>query len=157
MPTESQHISQWKRNRQLLQTDAHRDYPEWKITVAFYCALHAVEALFAHKGWQRCKDHAGRNKFLGDKSNKLLKIWHSYKALFDASHDARYACPEVGKRFNAAVQKDLIQRCLQTVESEVIQMMGLSRNDFPLLEVDAASGRVSQKKSDVPSAPSPPG
>ena len=150
MPTPSEHINQWKRNRKLLLSEALVDYPEWRITVAFYCALHAVEALLAARALPRFQDHAGRNRFLGDQGNKLLHIWHSYKPLFDASHDARYACPDAARRFPPAVQKQLIQACLQHIEGAVIAAIPVPRAEFPLIEVHATTGKITLKNLEAP-------
>jgi len=45
--TSADHITQWKHNRAFLAT-IPPDYPDWVVTVAFYVALHAVDALLAH-------------------------------------------------------------------------------------------------------------
>lgn len=142
MPNQSQHLNQWKRNRALLLLNVHDDYPEWKITVAFYCALHAVESMMAQRSLPRFKDHVGRNRFLCDPASRMLKIWHPYKALFDASHDARYTCPDIQKRFGSSVQKQLIQVCLQQVESAIMEAIGMDRSEIPVIEVELPSGRA---------------
>ena len=149
MPTQNQHINQWKRNRALLLSNALTDYPDWKITVAFYCALHAVEALLAAKSMPRFKDHTGRNAFLGHGNNKLLQVWNSYKPLYDASKDARYACWDARAKYSAPVQKELIQICLQHVEGFVIKTIALSRTEIPLIEVDAATGTIATKPVEI--------
>jgi uncharacterized protein (UPF0332 family) len=155
MPSLPQHISQWKRNRTLLISNAHDSFPEWKIIVAFYCALHAVETLLSKRGYHP-KDHSARNAFLGDRNNKLLRLWSPYKTLYDASHDARYACPAIQKRFAPAIQKDLIQTCLQTVEAAVITEAEINREEFPLLEVNSTTGAVALKAiASVPDAADP--
>jgi len=76
----------------LLQTcDAN---PEWVATVAFYKAVHIVEAVFKHEDGSDSIDHGERNQRL---RQDHPDIWKLYAPLWMASKIARYLeCGEPG-------------------------------------------------------------
>ena len=111
MPTAQQHISQWKRNRDLLVNNTIGEFPEWEVTVGFYCALHAIEAMLAgRKTPVHFKRHTYRNEYLSRPDNKLLQVWSPYKALFDAASEARYDCVDIAKRFKPPILHELLSQ-----------------------------------------------
>ena len=92
MPSKQSHIQAAKSNQitidYLLKDDAHL---AWAVTVAFYKALHTVEALLANgqEPVEHTDDHKIRNRLL--KSNRrYAQIWKMYRPLFEASLIARY-------------------------------------------------------------------
>lgn len=63
------------------------DFPQWATTVAFYASLQAVEALFAHDGFDS-DQHSDRNRRL--KSDRRYQhIWRHYRPLWNDSLIAR--------------------------------------------------------------------
>ena len=60
----------------------------WAITLAFYSALHLVEASFARDG-NHFDSHTSRNNHFKHERS-LQKIWRHYKPLYDHSLKARY-------------------------------------------------------------------
>lgn len=57
-----QHVDQWRHNRTFI-AEVPKHFHDWAITVAFYTALHAVDALLCHDGI--CIDsHSGRGRAL---------------------------------------------------------------------------------------------
>jgi hypothetical protein len=64
------------------------DFPQWATTVAFYTALHVIEAVFAHDN-RHTDDHAQRNRLL--KTNQRYRhLWQHYRPLWNDSLIARY-------------------------------------------------------------------
>jgi len=52
MPTERVHLAQLRHNLAFLRSfyAPNTPYPDWAVTVAFYAAVHAVEAWLAQRG-----------------------------------------------------------------------------------------------------------
>ena len=50
MANPSKHLDQWKHNR-AFSSEISGAYPDWIVTVAFYVALHAVDALLRTIWW----------------------------------------------------------------------------------------------------------
>ena len=68
------------------------DFPQWVITVAFYKALHIVEAMFAADSKSKKKDtdnHETRNRLLKTE-RRYQQIWSHYRVLWNDSLVARY-------------------------------------------------------------------
>ena len=64
-------------------------FPDWIITVAFYKALHVIDAMFARHFDGHGVDHRIRGEYL-KKDNRYRLIYRHYKALKEASSAARY-------------------------------------------------------------------
>src|SRR3990172_8898931 len=94
MPSKDAHLAAARENQDVidylcLQVDK---FPGWIATVAFYKALHVVEALFAVDGTGsggHTDRHEDRNRLL-KKTSRYQHIWKSYRPLYQASLIARY-------------------------------------------------------------------
>jgi hypothetical protein len=93
MPQQDDHIRQARHNAQFLSTfDLNATpYPDWAITVAFYTAVHLVEAHFARNNIHYT-DHKRRNR---EVSRSLRQIGRNYITLYNQSRTARYNCQHV--------------------------------------------------------------
>lgn len=88
MATEIEHLTLANRNHEVLAhllTDGR--FLDWAATVAFYKAVHVVEAVFANVGFHS-NSHNEREKSL--KSPRYKGIFSSYVHLSAASRIARY-------------------------------------------------------------------
>ena len=103
----------------------------WAATVAFYSALHLIEAAFAKNG-QHFDNHPARNAHL--KSERTLQnIWKHYKPLYDYSLKARYLADENGsaedlmKRYLGAegVREQILNHHLRQVEKSVAKILDI--------------------------------
>ena len=97
MPTKTAHEKAAKDNLSALKYCQERieDFPQWATVIAFYTALHVVEAVFAAdteltaSNRAHSDDHYDRNDKL--KRNKRFQhIWKHYQPLFNDSLIARY-------------------------------------------------------------------
>ena len=92
MPNEKSHLSLANHNQDLLDklVAEVENFPDWTATVAFYKALHVVEAAFACENPARHgTDHPSRERVL--KSDvKYAHIYRNYRVLYSASLVARY-------------------------------------------------------------------
>src|SRR5690348_12499946 len=88
MATETEHLNQAQHNRKLLNEIDHEKFPDWAATVAFYTAVHLVQALLKKSG-DNCNSHSSRNKRL---RQKHPSVWKLYQPLYSYSRLARYWC-----------------------------------------------------------------
>ena len=92
MPNERSHLSLANHNQDLLDKlilDIER-FPDWAATVAFYKALHVVEAAFACENPVRHgSDHLARERILKN-DRRYEVIYRHYRPLYAASMVARY-------------------------------------------------------------------
>jgi len=94
MPEARSHIKQANRNQKAIDhlLTADDELPEWVTAVAFYKALHLVEAAFACDSkapHRHTCEHSVRNRVLCD-SNRYKTICKHYLPLYRASLIARY-------------------------------------------------------------------
>lgn len=92
MPTDAEHLAVAKRNQDLINhllPDINK-FGEWVTVIAFYKALHVVEAVFF-------KDHSAKHGRNHENRERLLKttkkyqhIYRHYRQLWAASTVARY-------------------------------------------------------------------
>lgn len=90
MPSLGQHIGRARANARLLNawTAEGLPHPEWAITVAFYTAVHLVEAHFAAQGVDN-QDHGERWRAIA-RDRQLAGIRRAYTRLYYSSVEARY-------------------------------------------------------------------
>ena len=91
MATENEHERQADHNQKFLDDLDPTKYPDWAATVAFYIAVHRVQALLRVSG-DRCKSHQKRNNIL---RAKFPSVWKHYQPLYSFSRLARYWCMRV--------------------------------------------------------------
>ena len=104
VPSYQAHLYQAQHNEGLLsELMASLSYKDWLVTVAFYSAIHYVEAAFSNNpaishtdtsiptypdGRRRYTPHNWRMKLLEDNYPKI--IWQSFRSLYNESFIARY-------------------------------------------------------------------
>ena len=92
MPDKTAHIALAKHNQDTIDyllPEIER-FSDWITTVAFYKALHLVEAVFAENPKIRHgRNHEARDNFLKH-TKKYSNIWKHYRPLWAASMVARY-------------------------------------------------------------------
>lgn len=104
MASVEQHLDMAAGNRRALKVMLPRinDHPEWVITMAFYTAVHFVEASRANRG-AHSSSHADRNAYVKTEIS-LRSIKTLYDKLYTASLVARYLpetiAPEAMYRFS---------------------------------------------------------
>jgi hypothetical protein len=129
MADETDHISLANRNHDfLLRLLADGAFPDWVATVAFYKAVHVVEAVFASDRGAHSTSHADREDRL--KTPKYKAIFKDYTHLFTASRVARYLeCRGEGKFhhfsdfMDGEAVKRLVRKRLYGVEQHSLQFL----------------------------------
>jgi hypothetical protein len=137
MATERAHQLKAASNQSFLEQigDAHA---EWIATVAFYKAVHLVEAVRARKV-QHSTNHQQRNDWV---RRQFPNLWMEYRPLYDISRLVRYTETSITAR---QARDELVGKRLQTLE----QIVGAAL---------APSGDQATKSTpDCPSAGMPPG
>lgn len=123
MPTYDKHLRQAAHNEELMKRTVglggHGEFSDWAVTIAFYTAIHSVEAALAtakpkmRNGnvVEHCLDHSLRNIVIKLVFGVNMHI--PYSALYKYSKMAKYDCyePKTYIRANA-------ERCLEVVKRE---------------------------------------
>ena len=132
MPDEASHITLANRCQQaMLQLlEAQPVITEWVATIAFYKALHVIEAVFFHDPEiVHGGDHGLREKHL-NRNRRYRAIHMNYQLLLEASMVARYlVCKAPGvTSFNQymsleAVRQKLIAERLHRIECEALKLL----------------------------------
>ncbi len=86
MGTKTDHQEKAGHNGKFLATIDESAYPDWKVTVCFYKALHLVEMLLASSG-RHSESHRERHDTL---KREYQAIWREYLPLYTQSRRARY-------------------------------------------------------------------
>lgn len=133
MPDKAAHLAVAQRNQTVL--DYLLQNPdacsEWVVTVAFYKALHLVEALFFHDGQGHGVNHENRDHLL--KTNRRYShIYKHYRPLWAASVVARYLEDACGKGYSCfsdfikpdRIQSEFLNHRLHQIESSVHKLLG---------------------------------
>ncbi len=124
-----QHLSLAERNRGLAVTllgGAVRPIPgEWVAVIAFYAAVHFVNAHLLELLQTRPRNHNERNAYFWT-DRHLMTCRVAYRRLLDAAYQARYAAD-----FELTEQqaRNLVVDDLTTVEASVRNALGLPPTD----------------------------
>ena len=94
MPSKAAHLAVAAEHKQTLNflLPQGEDHLRWVVTIAFYRALHIIEAVFAGDPAapvQHTDDHTRRNQILRTQ-RRYTHLWKHYHPLFNASLIARY-------------------------------------------------------------------
>ncbi len=108
MPGIKGHENQIAINRQLLRDfntgKLTANFYDWRVTVAFYIAVHLVERVLYKECKVNSSNHTDRKNFI--KSNPCLReIRSDYQQLYQMSRKARYECSSI----SSSEYKDAIQ------------------------------------------------
>ena len=117
MQTPSDHLTDAARNEEFasaIRTLPTR-YPEWEVTVLFYCALHYLDAYLATQGHYP-ENHFQRNRLVRSVSN----VSTEYLYLFQQSIDARYE----SARFTPEQVDQLLTGPFLRVKEEMLSLLG---------------------------------
>lgn len=144
MATELDHIRLASRNHHLL---AHLvqigGYPDWAATVAFYKAVHVVEAVFAATLGKHSTSHVDRQATL--KTAAFKSLWKDYSHLAAASRVARYLEAEDAGAFSSFADfmdeddvKRLIRKRLFGVEQRSLAFLSDAAR-AALLKIDPST------------------
>lgn len=98
-------------------------FPDWRVTVIFYAALHAFDSLLTHDN-VRVVSHTERNGIL-TRTNRYSQIRKHYLPLYDLSQKVRYlARPEQWVPPDQ-IMPCIIQGMLYPIETSVQKLMNL--------------------------------
>jgi hypothetical protein len=121
MPSEADHITQAASNARFLSSvplTVTPSYPDWAITVAFYTAVHLVEAHFARQN-RHCFKHPDRNQ---EVTQRLSGIRTAYLLLYIDSGKARYDCQRITRKF----ADDVLKQRYEPIRAHLCGLLGIS-------------------------------
>jgi len=121
MAIPSAHIRQWEHNRALLGL-IPRTHPDWIVTVCFYTALHAVDALLAADKVANITSHEARNLVLM-RTNRYQAINRKYHPLYSLSRTVRYMADPAHWIPAERIEGDILARYLYPLEQSVQHLM----------------------------------
>ena len=110
------HVTQWQHNRSLLD-HIPAAYPDWLVTVAFYAALHSVDALLAYDN-VTVHSHDARNATL-KLTNRYESIWRHYSPIYDLSRKVRYLAAPAAWIPHAEIESRILKKYLYPIEHAV--------------------------------------
>jgi uncharacterized membrane protein YecN with MAPEG domain len=102
-------------------------FPDWIVTVGFYVALHAVDALLQHDNVRGIVSHETRNDTL-KQVNRYRFIYIAYRPLYDLSRRVRYLANPTDWVPSALIEKQVLAKNLYPIEQSVTRLTGLNLN-----------------------------
>ena len=117
MPSEKNHIAIANANQDALGCllSSSSKHPRWLAAVAFYKALHIIEAVFAVAG-EHFNGHSKREEYLGS-HHSYRHIAKHYFPLSRAAHSARYSV-HFGRKYKIdVVIGELLRHRLLQIEA----------------------------------------
>jgi hypothetical protein len=137
MPSKDAHLSAARRNEATLRflLSGADEHLAWVATVAFYKALHIIEAVFASDSAlteDHTDDHKRRNNLLKT-TVRYQQLWRMYRPLFEVSLNARYLrandnapTHEIFERYmpRANVESTVLNHYLLQVERAASKFLG---------------------------------
>ncbi len=136
MASEAAHLEKAAANHAFLGTVGD-EYPDWLAVVAFYEAVHLVEALFARRGTPS-NNHSQRKRRL---KVSYPVIWKQFRPLYHASKLVRYTGHKISVQ---NVREVLIANRLRMVTRLVRHELGL-----PVDEADVRDANQTAKLQSI--------
>ena len=132
MPTKDSHLAAAEHNRCAIEYLREKlgQFPGWIVVVAFYRAVHLVEAVFAADGAGHMHDHQTRNRVMKT-TPRYKQLWKNFSPLWQASLVARYMedgngaeCPSFVEYMPPDVVENLVLRhYLHQIEQSVNRLI----------------------------------
>jgi hypothetical protein len=113
------HVAQWRHNREFLGSIDAR-FPDWKVTAAFYVALHAIDALLESDGVV-VTSHDSRKHTLKN-TNRYAQIWKHYAPLYALARTVRYLAEPGHWVGNDRIGTEVFGKLLYPVEKSVAKI-----------------------------------
>jgi len=134
VPSERDHLAVAEGNQKAIEwlLSSETDFPAWVTTVAFYKALHLVDALLDRRFKAHGYSHRARQQVLKT-TNSFRSIYRHYRFLRGASEIARYLCDnQGGKEYRtfsdympmSQVRSEILGHRLRQLERSVRKMLG---------------------------------
>lgn len=129
MASSQSHLRQWAHNRKFLGT-IPPEFPDWLVTVTFYVALQAVDALFAQEKIP-VTEHKQRNEVLL-RTNRYSYISKHYMPLYSLCRTVRYlANPHIWVPFEE-IEENVLARYLYPIEESIARISHLPTQVGPV-------------------------
>jgi hypothetical protein len=123
MASEKDHIALANRNQQLLDhLIGENSFPDWITTVAFYKAIHVVEAVFANHLSRHSTSHAHREETLS-RFTAFEHIAKNFSHLLNESRNYRYLLAPPGRLTMEQVKSQLVYKRLHAVEQQSLPFL----------------------------------
>lgn len=117
-PSTEAHLRAARKNKALANTLLDTDH-EWAVVVAFYSALHFIQAYFVAQNLKP-NTHAARENYIG-RLRELQPVHGTYRKLQTRSEWVRYTLDPVSR----AEATYIATKDLQEIEDHVLQLLTL--------------------------------
>lgn len=123
MPNQQEHLDKAAHNERFLDTfDVDSTpYLDWVVIVAFYIAVHYVDAYLALRGYEHIGDHKTRGNLVILDSD-LRAVADPYFQLKDDSEGARYDV----QQFTTRMVNEILHNFLEPVRCHIQQLLGIT-------------------------------
>ena len=124
------HVDQWQRNRAFAAT-IDRTFHDWIVNVAFYAALHCVDALLSHDGI-RVHTHTERHAaLLGNRRYEQIRI--HFSPFYGLCRTTRYlADPKIWVPYDM-IDAKVLHGYLYPIEKSVKKLAGITADSTPIV------------------------
>lgn len=140
------HLRQWTHNRKFLES-IQPDYPDWIVTVAFYVALHAIDAILVHDKVPGIISHAARNDVLM-RTNRYEKIFRAYQPLYALSQTVRYLADPSKWVLAEEIEGNVLRRYLYPIEASVFNLLKIEGCAEPIAMATKCAAVTEKPASD---------
>jgi hypothetical protein len=117
MPSEADYLTGAERNKALAVLLSEQDDPSWAAVLAFYSALHFVNAYLARQGFFP-RDHETRGGYI-TRLQELKPIYGHYRKLEERSRWVRYDL----RRLQSVQVEQLLLHELATIETLIRKLL----------------------------------
>lgn len=121
------HLRQWKHNRAFLGSISS-EHPDWIVTVAFYTALHAVDALLAADKVRAITSHDARNDVLY-RTHRYKNINRAYQPLYGLSRTVRYLADPAKWVPSKDIETHVFRSYLYRIERSVCKLLNIEEEE----------------------------
>jgi hypothetical protein len=123
MASEADHIELANTNQNLIDhLIGENSFHDWLTTVAFYKAVHVVEAVFDNHLHKHSHSHADREDRL-KRTTRFELVFKNYLHLLNESRTFRYLLGPPGRLTIETVKSRLIYKRLYAVEQNALQFL----------------------------------
>lgn len=102
------------------------DFSDWVVTVCFYAALHAIEALLTADDAKARNRHQDRLQIL-QSEQRYQKIYQNFHVLYDLGHVTRYSATPAKWIPADHIQARVIHARLAPIEESVRKLLATSK------------------------------
>ena len=123
MADSANHEKRYLHNKEFLSTINESLYPDWAVTVIFYCSLHKICQCLKYVYGATDEDTKSHVDTLNYLKAKNIALFQKYSMLYNQSRAARYECIDVSSYLT--ISKKILTD-IESISQKTIQGYALS-------------------------------